>query len=269
MKTTRSIAAALLALAGVGTAGAFTAAATAAPGPARTGTHELTVVTYNVGDPSDAKVRADLARLADRRPEVIGLQEVADRDGLLRRVAPRLGYRVYQPSAGEASRHNAILVRKDVKLIGHNILQISDRTYVGHHTAGARKTGYTAAKYISLVRVQVDGRAWVVGNVHLVPSAARKGNTRTRALHHRQTVRSAEWFTNRALEPVLVGDFNAEADSTLLAPLRKVAKASSEDSHGHRAIDIVWTAKDARTTTKALRGYSSDHRPVEVTITAR
>ena len=71
MKTTRRIAAALLALAGVGTAGAFTAAATAAPGPARTDTHELTVVTYNVGDPSDAKVRADLARLADRRPEVM------------------------------------------------------------------------------------------------------------------------------------------------------------------------------------------------------
>jgi endonuclease/exonuclease/phosphatase family metal-dependent hydrolase len=269
MKTTRRIAAALLALGGLGAAGGFAASATAAPGPARAGTHALTVVTYNVGDPSDRKVRADLARLAERRPEVICLQEVADRDELLRRVAPGLGYRLYQPSAGEASRHNAILVHRDVKLIGQNILRISDRTYVGHTTAGARTTGYTAAKYISLVRVQADGRGWVVGNVHLVPSAEREGNTRTRALHHRQTERAAEWFTNRALEPVLVGDFNAEPDSPLLTPLRKVAKASGEDSHGHRAIDIVWSAKDTRTTTKALRGYSSDHRPVEVTITAR
>ena len=250
----------------VATLSSATAVATASQS---TPTHQLTVVTYNVGDPSNANVADDLRRLAQRRPAVIGLQEVADRDELLGRLAPRIGYRIYQPSAGEASKHNAILVRRDVRLRSQNIVKISDRTYVGHNTAGARGSGYTAAKYISLVRVRVDGRDWVVGNVHLVPSAEKKGNTLTRALHHRQTVRSSEWFDNRVLEPVLVGDFNAEPDSPLLAPLRKVAKASSADSHGRRSIDIVWSAKDTRTQARALSGYSSDHRPVEVTITAR
>ena len=274
MNARRTLVVAALALATAVTGTALAGGALAAPEPVASSTakparaHRLTVVTYNVGDPSAATVRADLTRLAQRRPHVLALQEVADRDQLLARLAPRIGYRVYQPAVGTASRHNAILVRKDVRLISTNIFKISDRTFVGRNTAGARKTGYTAAKYISLVRVQVDGHRWVVGDVHLVPSAERKGNTRTRALHHRQTERVAEWFGHRLMEPVLVGDFNAEPSSPLLAPLRNLAKASTQDSHGKRAIDIVWTAKDTRTTAKALHGFHSDHRPVEVTITA-
>ncbi|MFC7614440.1 endonuclease/exonuclease/phosphatase family protein [Actinokineospora soli] len=109
------------------------------------------------------------------------------------------------------------------------------------------------------------GFEWVVGVVHLTPSA--RLYDLNRELHNLQVRNSAEWFDTRVAEPIIMGDFNAEPGSNLMDALRRVAKPYSAPSHAVGSIDHVWAERDSEgSNVDALSGYGSDHRPVRVRV---
>lgn len=245
----------------------------ASPGAqAEAGTaHTIKVVTYNVGDADG--LRADLVRLIDtERPAVIGLQEVADREDAVRDVAARTGYVAIYETDRQAVKHNAILVRSGLTIADHGAREISPESRVHPATPGTGPETPTSCgcmvppKYVNWVRVRAGGFDWVVGVVHLTPSAQRFDLNRE--LHNRQVRNSAEWFSTRAAEPIIMGDFNAQPGSNLMDGLRQVAKPFSAPSFGDASIDHVWAKRDAAgSQVDALTGYGSDHRPVRVRVT--
>jgi endonuclease/exonuclease/phosphatase family metal-dependent hydrolase len=235
--------------------------------------HSIKVVTYNVGDAGG--LRADLVRLINaERPAVLGLQEVADREDVVREAAAATGYRAIYETDGQAVRHNAILVRGNVTVTAHGAREISPSAKVHPSTPGTGPETPTDCgcwvppKYVNWVRVRADGFAWVAGVVHLTPSAQRFDLNRE--LHDKQVRNTAEWFSTRTAEPVVMGDVNAQPGSDLMDALRRVAKPYSAPSFGDAAIDHVWAARDTTgSAVDALSGYGSDHRPVRVLVTAR
>ncbi|WP_414941823.1 endonuclease/exonuclease/phosphatase family protein [Amycolatopsis sp. cmx-11-51] len=231
----------------------------------------IKVVTYNAGDASGLK--ADLVRLIEtERPAVLGLQEVADREDVVKEAAAATGYVAIYEADRRAVKHNAILVRGNLTIAGHGAREISPASKVDPATPGTGPAEpgdcgcWVPPKYVNWVRVGGAGFEWVVGVVHLTPSAQRFDLNRE--LHNRQVRESADWFSSRAAEPVLMGDFNAEPRSDLMAGLRRVAEPSSAPSHDTKSIDHVWAKKDSTgSETDALPGYGSDHRPVRVRVT--
>ncbi|WP_436501285.1 endonuclease/exonuclease/phosphatase family protein [Actinokineospora sp. HUAS TT18] len=253
---------------------ALVAAFVAVPGAGAAGALEeqtIKVVTYNVGDAGG--LRADLGRLIDtERPAVIGLQEVADREDVVRDVAAANGYVAIYETDRQAIKHNAILVRGNVTVVDHGAREISPATKVDPATPGTGPAEpgdcgcWVPPKYANWVRVRAAGFEWVVGVVHLTPSAQRF--ELNRRLHNLQVANSAEWFSSRVAEPIIMGDFNAEPGSNLMDGLRQVAKPFSAPSFGGASIDHVWTKRSAvGSEVDALSGYGSDHRPVRVRVT--
>lgn len=232
-------------------------------------THSIRIITYNVGGKSPSTIRAQLNRLLDRRPAVLGLQEVGDRRELLKQVArANPGYRLFQKDHGRVSRHNAILVRKrGVTVLAEGAKVLTEAAKVEQGTAGA-KDGIAARKWVNWVRIKTDGLRWTAGVVHLVPSAERLGGL-TRKLHLRQVAKCTEWWKSLKSEPLLMGDFNATLGHryNLLKKLRAEAKPWTDISHSGRAIDYVWSRKGAKGSVKALPGYGGDHKPVLVNLT--
>lgn len=197
--------------------------------------HTIKVVTYNVGDAGG--LRGDLIRLIDaERPAVIGLQEVADREDVVREVAAATGYVAIYERDRPAIKHNAILVRGNVTIADHGAREISPATKVDPATPGTGPAEpgdcgcWVPPKYVNWVRVRAAGFEWVVGVVHLTPSAQRF--ELNRQLHNLQVRTSAEWFSTRVAEPIIMGDFNAEPGSNLMDELRRVARPFSAPSFG-------------------------------------
>jgi endonuclease/exonuclease/phosphatase (EEP) superfamily protein YafD len=243
----------------------------ASPGAQAAEAHTIEVVTYNVGDAGG--LRADLVHLIEtERPAVIGLQEVADRESVVAEAAAATGYVAIYETDGKAVKHNAILVRGGMTITGHGAREISPEARVHPDTPGTGPETPDSCgclvppKYLNWVRVRGGGFEWVVGVVHLTPSAQRYDLNRD--LHDRQVRNTAEWFSSRAAEPVVMGDFNAQPGSDLMAGLRRVARPFSAPSHGTASIDHVWAEDDAvGSHVDALSGYGSDHRPVRVRVT--
>jgi endonuclease/exonuclease/phosphatase (EEP) superfamily protein YafD len=231
----------------------------------------IKVVTYNVGDASGLK--ADLVRLIENeRPAVIGLQEVADREDVVRDAAAATGYVAIYETDRQAVKHNAILVRGNLTVSGHGATEISPASKVDPDTPGTGHAEpgdcgcWVPPKYVNWVRVGGSGFQWVVGVAHLTPSAQRY--ELNRELHNLQVRNTADWFSSRVAEPIVMGDFNAEPESDLMTGLRRVAKAYSAPSHETRSIDLVWAKRDSTgSEVDALSGYGSDHRPVRARVT--
>lgn len=234
--------------------------------------HTIKVVTYNVG-PAGSDLKADIVRLVDtERPAVIGLQEVADSgdEARVRAAAAATDYQLIYEHDRQAVEHNAILVRPNVTVLAHGAYEISPESRVNPSTPGTGSEGcgcLVPPKYVNWVRVRAAGFEWVVGVVHLTPSA--QHYDLNRQLHDKQVNNSAEWFDARTAEPILMGDFNAASDAALMDGMRDVgAKPFSDESFGTHRIDHVWTKRSATgSDVDALRGYHSDHRPVRVQVT--
>lgn len=223
--------------------------------------------TYNVGDAFWKKLRRDIKRLIRKfAPDFIALQEVGDRGSLLRQIVKKTNRRLIQDGSQPASDHIAFLVGPDVRVKWTRLVKISGPTYVGRNTAGARRTGWVGSKYVLILGATVRGEDRVVMTTHLVPSASRKGNYRTKALHSRQVAACADLIEQYAEdEVILMGDMNAVGNSDLMAGARRVATVHSVNSRGNRDIDHHITNIDGKI--RALNGYASDHRPVLFTET--
>lgn len=230
----------------------------------------LKLITYNVGNKSDDRVLDDLVRLCRRSPYLIGLNEVGDREQVLKRVAKETSFRLVRDDSQRSSSHIAALVSPKARYDGYRLLPISPATRVGKNTAGARKDGIAEAKYLLSVKLTIGGVRIVVGVIHFVPSAMRKGNVRTRELHNLQVKRAVDWLTSRRRHAFLIGDWNAEPDHDLLAAARRRCTLYGAPSHNRRAIDLMAVPKKMEATFRvnALEGYSSDHRPVEFVLVA-
>lgn len=225
----------------------------------------MRVGTYNFGDGPDREKARDLDRLDAADLAVLGTTESTDRADVL--AAHRDHHALQANNAAMA--HTALLLAAGVKILDHGWQHLNDRTKVGRLVAGARRTGYTQAKWLQWVRCEIDGETWTVGVAHFVPSAGNPVNRAARRLFRLQAQRSAAWFAAQDGNVALVGDFNARPSSRLLSALRAVADPHSKPSHGRRPIDIIWTRKGADVTgLAALAGYSSDHRPVVADVAA-
>lgn len=248
-----------------GAAVATAATAVSAP-PAWAAEHRIDTITYNVGNGSNAAVADDLRRLMNRseRTAVIGLQEVSDRVSIVTSTARDHGFRAVWAEDGEHRRHNAILLRRDLEITASGCANLHGPLPVNPDTPGSGD-GTVASKWINWVAFRIDGLAWTVGVVHFVPSATRF--ELNRRVFQTEVNGCVDWWRSRVREPLLMGDFNATPGSPLLDDLRAIAEPRSEASHGDRAIDIVWSKRDATGAVNALGGFSSDHRPVAVTVT--
>lgn len=232
--------------------------------------HSIRVITYNVGDKSDRTLRAHLDRLLGLKPAVLGLQEVADRETLLKNAARANGYRLFHKDAGRGSKHNAILVRKrGVTVLADGVKLLTEAAKVEPGTPGAGQSAITARKFVNWVRIKTGGLRWTAGVVHLVPAAERLGGL-TRKHHLKQVAKCVAWWKDVKAEPLLMGDFNATLGHryNLLKKLRDEAKPWTKPSIADgRAIDYVWSKKNAKGTVKALDGFGGDHKPVQTDLT--
>ena len=131
------------------------------------------------------------------------------------------------------------------------------------------------------VKIRIGRRPRTVGGIHFVPSAAIRGNREARELHHRQERGAARWLARQPRLALLLGDTNAERGQGLLTNLHGVGAGYTDrrGTRGPRAIDWAFVklgkaldrirARGMRVEVRALHGYSSDHRPLRVTIRRR
>lgn len=229
------------------------------------------LITYNVGGTKD--LVAELLRMVRRHnPAKIELQEVADRRDELAEFAAVSGYRLTQYDMGDHSGSLATLTRPDVPEHGRpGIDQLSPRTFVGRLVAGARKDGYTKAKWLLWSRPQFLDLSWVVASTHLVPSHHVK---RARRLALLQVEKIVALIARHPRIVLVAGDFNEVPKDRwkVLKPLYAVLDLLTAPSRGRRAIDHWWVPlkRLARygitATVVALTGYGSDHRPIMLTL---
>lgn len=227
---------------------------------------EIDAITYNLGNASDARVKDDLERLAHGRPGIprfIGVQEAGDRD----RILPRPGWRVLQGD-GDGREKCVLLVHRSLKVLawGYYFLTAERRVGPCH---GLPETCDT--KWMVWARVQPIGaiNRLIVADTHLVPGvqADCPSQNKRRALYRDQVQRITAFERERRYPIIVVGDFNCVPDEPLLAPMHRPFNVRFDRLNG-RDIDLHWfqptdylVAGQAR----ALRGYSSDHDPIQVT----
>jgi len=227
---------------------------------------QLDVVTYNLGNAPDSRVKKDLERLATLRgdvPRVIAGQEAGDRD----RILPRPGWKVLQ-GRGDGTEKCVLLIHRSISTLATGYYHLANSRFVG---ACHGLPPYCDTKWIAWSRLKVGTRRVIVGSTHLVPGvqADCSSQARRRALYRDQTDGILDFEAARVPPCIVVGDFNCVPTETLLAPMHRYFNVRYDDSEG-RPIDQHWFQpqtwlKAGRA--KALDGYSSDHPPVLVTYT--
>lgn len=227
----------------------------------------MDVCTYNAGNARQAPVSADFQRLCKQFP-LIGCQEVADRA----REMNAGGHQVLTQD-GQDKGHVALLISPTVKINTWGYVPCTNRSKVGAWGAGPK---VIAAKWIVWADVTVDGQAVTVATTHMVPSVQRKakgpvakaGLARRRALYRKHIAAVVAWAEATPGPLVITADWNATSDFPLLQPLADAGLVcSSAPSHGDRDIDQLWSRGMTPEAVDALKGFSSDHKPVAVTYT--
>lgn len=214
------------------------------------------IIEYNAGNASKRLVTQDFQKLG-ALPHVIAIGgvEVADRRAEMESVD---GFWLLYSSV----RHYAWLIRNGVKVQDHELVKISNRTYVGNDVKGAKThNGYAPPKYLWCIKI--DGQWFALA--HYTPSSANPKHKAARKLVREQQRNTAAWILKR--KGVVIGDFNGSPLFSLFIRLRLVAKAYSRASHKRSHIDIMWVPRKLRKkfrvlVWRALSGYSSDHKPM-------
>lgn len=268
----------------------------------------LSVATYNVRHRIAGRTTAaDVTKLARRGLDIISLQEMGSRtkrDAVLDAVVDcrRCGYDAYMPSRS-AMAAVPILYRRDTfRLLDSGTEPVSRRTFVGSSGAGPR---FISAKYVNWVKLRElrTGRVVYVLNSHAVASVQGKRGLATHkrsarlSLYRRHMVvlqRLVEEFQQRRVTILVTGDLNVNyrRDRVMQDPrfpyarLGKVGLEASYEALGEprrgthdrgrgrddRLIDYVYHSpwrKFRPTDQQILMGFSSDHRPLQVTYALR
>lgn len=227
-------------------------AASVLVGAARPAAADVEVVSWNTPHrlgPHTAGVAA-LARSAD----VIGLQEVTDRDPA--RLAPP-GWGHYRPTR---ARHNAL---------------VWDRAAVERVRCGARRVSDARSgprvRYLVWCHYRTPDGPLRVGVVHL--PAFYESSRRNRAEYRAQEPRVAAWLA-AGRHRVLVGDYNGRVPGYRTPTLSRVGSWSRPLRTGPsgQRIDYVGTTRTG--SWRIVSAYAgpyrtSDHRPVVATLTRR
>lgn len=227
-------------------------------------------ITWNTGHASDVKVRRAILRLLRRyHPSHLYLQEVGDRQPVLREVVDRMpGLTLVCHDIGPAADHTAIIVglpEWGVTVHDSGAEHLTPRTYVGRRTAGARRDGWTAAKYLQWVRTTVLHRREADAVIHWVPSATKRGNHSTQVLWAKQARGTMAWIEERREHAHVAGDTNMVRSHRLAKIVTRTVQVFTRRSRRLRAIDwhMVEPVKgQVHAVVRALRGYPRDHRPV-------
>lgn len=231
-----------------------------------------TFVTWNVGNPSEEELIEDLRDLVTTlAPYAFSLQEVADRKELLEAFCAETGYQLVHLRVGPHSTSVAVLLRGDLPLETADWFLMTPRSFVGRKVAGSRRTGWTKPKGTVWIRTNFWDAKWIVASTHLTPSHQ---VLRARLLARVQVSALAAWMRIRPRAVLLGGDFNESPNSKFgtLAPLKLISTCYSARSFGNRVIDMWWVVQkhldklSITASVQSLDGYSSDHRPVVLTL---
>jgi exonuclease III len=224
-----------------------------------------TIKSLNLGSGSDADVEFSLDVLLREGADAICCQEGSDRKDVLARWAKKHGWHYWYNKRLPGAAAVPILYRPGLGGgVKRRFSRIAvPRMYVG---AGAGPSWSKAKVVTGLVT-----RQFTLMNTHMVASATRQGRKyRFRRAHyfaHVKVLSAMVVFRSRGWRKViLVGDFNAEEDFYLLAPLRKRMKQwVDQHTMGKRTIDLIWTIH-CNAKRVFVRTVISDHRSVSADV---
>lgn len=268
-------------------------------------TSDIRIATFNTAAPnSTARAVADIMKLAATQPDVITLQEMANpgrraaiRDDLVN--CSMCPYEEYIP-AGASPGSTPILYRWDkFSIIGSGTQEVSQATYVGPKGAGPSTLHAHYINYVAL-RDRATGRVVYVLNNHAVPSVqGHSGGPNPRMAKRLELYRQhMGWLTTMVTQfkasgaaVVVTGDFNVSYRKDRLvrnpmfpyATFNRVGVHSSYQDLGETVLGthVLRSGSNARlidyvaytpqpgvqaVSQRVLTGYSSDHRPLVVTL---
>lgn len=216
----------------------------------------LTVCTWNVGDGS----AADLRGLMDRY-DVIGLQEMGDRDGLYD-CCTDYGWKIFDGDGKDGKRATPLAYNPDAVVWKENIVEkLSNAQHVNPGTGPED----IKTKWAIGCRFHVKGYDHAVRIVtcHLV---ADSGSGERRELAQKQVKVLAGLYPEADGVVVIAGDLNTSWDNGLTKPLKNAGWTSNHackggpvKTHGGWTPDHIWTRQTGLNSQGAI-GTGSDHK---------
>lgn len=217
------------------------------------------IVTINLGDGDWDRKAAMLTRLAHVGFKVICCQEGSDRQVQLLHWCQKNGFIYYPGNGSLGAAAVPILVHKSQTIQSKGTIEAHDSANAGPEGAGPN---VVKRKVINWVRL---AGGWHIDNTHLVASSSYA--QRRRPLYRRHIEAARRWLSSKRCSVVFVGDFNAEASYSYLAPLRRFltqhVKAPTFDK---RTIDLIWT-KGCYVVKVVVLDVASDHNAAGVVVT--
>ena len=200
----------------------------------------MTVGTWNVGEDGTGKNLVTVAAMCD----VLNGQEVGDRDAMLN--AFLVSNPLWTLCAGVIRGSGSVRVLVNTATMGE-VVSATSVLAVEPRELGPHGAGPDDSKPKVITRVDLANGATIL-NTHFIPSATRtksylgEREWKARRRHYADHVAAIIRLVGTIDGPVvLAGDFNAEPDFELLAPLRALGFDgwTAEGTHGRRAIDHV------------------------------
>ncbi len=256
----------------------------------------LRAVSLNVNFAlTDAAVSRQLTVSHRWSPDVLFVQEVADRRALLVSWAARRGYRLYAPGGQVDARHESVVLYRD----SGRFDLVSAFVTAGSAPVRRASGDLIGPRFIATVRVhdRLSGQLLSLSSTHLVPEVQWWGRERPRNgtatlaafRNHVEQVRVIlERDARTGAVSVIGGDFNASAAREAAWPgfMTRVfgdLAVSNHDALGligthepdvpadRRAIDYVYGSRDARLRflAQATVDVASDHHALIVDLQLR
>lgn len=211
------------------------------------GSSPLPVITFNFPGRSGTDAEdIEMLKFLKTKARVLCLQEFGGRGQLLTEAG--WSYRV---DGGQViAWHNA-------RLVDSGSHWLNDPTKIQAEAAGPT---VHKAKNIGWVILDIDGRRWKIGNMHMVPSKHLGGAARQLWLQQRNE--ALKWNGD-----ILCGDFNATPTDKDTVPFQDKWRLATDPRGTRNARAIDWVLN--KTTTEAVRlerTGGSDHHPVRAVL---
>ena len=231
---------------------------------------KVSAVTWNMGNASDEKVRADLARLM-YDADTLACQEAGDRGRLLADFAKDRAIGLYRGDRTPGAASVPVLWRADAwHAMECWTVPLTKRSWAPEGVG----PNWVKPKVVNLVRLRhrVTGEVIVAGSTHMPASLW----AHLRAVLGLSLVRRLAKVVNDLPDQTVLigGDWNTKVGSSILRPLHRRGRLRSGQgrhplpTHGKRAIDDVWL-RGIGGLVRTVRKTSSDHRAFKVTGTLR